>query len=104
MKLKFYRHGDLLIQPVQTPPDGGKKRNNTVLLAGEVSGHHHRLSGGAVYDLPDAAAPFQIGYFTLEDEEKLTHEEHGTIVLPPGAYKFYSQREYDEQADRRVID
>jgi len=105
MKIQAYRHGDLLLIPVDSIPEGLPKKDNTELLEGEISGHVHRLNGGTVYaETPTIANDFLLGFFEIPTETEVTHEEHETIVLPPGKYKFYSQREYDPQENRRVID
>lgn len=101
----FYRHGDVLIERVDTVPDGLQKKKDTILLEGEASGHFHRLHGGVVFaEKPTQENNYNLGYFNLEADTELTHEEHGTIVLSPGKYKFYSQREYDPVQEHRVID
>lgn len=104
-KLPFYRHGDLLIVPIAKVKPEGKRKSDTILLEGEASGHHHKLSGGVVYaEQPTTENGFLLGSFKLDKDEVLTHEEHKTIELPAGMYKFYSQREYNELDDLRVID
>lgn len=35
---------------------------------------------------------------------KITHEEHDTIILTPGKYETFVQREYDPIQERRVLD
>lgn len=99
------RHGDLYVTKVDSIPKDLPKKINTELLEGEVSGHVHRLSGGIVYqEQPTLANNFLLGYFEIETETPLSHEEHETIMLPPGKYKFMQQREYDPQENRAVID
>lgn len=105
MTFKAYRHGDLFIAPVDSIPEGLPKKNNTELLEGEISGHVHRLGGGTVYmEQPTQVNNFLLGYFEIPVETPLSHEEHKTILLPPGKYKFMAQREYDVLGDRQVID
>lgn len=106
MKLpKFWRHGDLLVMQVDAIPEGLTKKKDTVLLEGEASNHFHRLHGGVVFaETPTKDNNYNLGYFELKESTNLTHEEHDTIVLSPGKYKFFAQREYDEQEERRVID
>jgi hypothetical protein len=99
------RHGDLLIIQVDSIPDGLPKKENTILLEGESTNHFHRLRGGTVYaERPTRDNNYLLGFFELEKDTELTHEEHKTIVLNPGKYKFLSQREWDELEERRVID
>lgn len=101
---KFFRHGDLLIEKVSGNPKGNKKDNN-ILLEGEASGHIHVLSRGSVYAInPTKENNYLMGYFEVEENAQITHQEHAPIELEKGIYKFYRQREYDEIEDRMVID
>ena len=103
--IKLKRHGDLMIMSVDSIPKNLPIKPDTILLEGEASNHFHRLDGGVVYSItPTIENNFNLGYFELKEEAKLSHEEHDTIVLAPGKYKFFAQREYDEIEDRRVID
>ena len=43
-------------------------------------------------------------FFRCHNTTALTHQEHGTIVIPPGDYESIIQREYSPEAIRRVID
>ena len=101
----YLRHGDVLVEKVESIPEGLSKKKDTVLLEGEASGHYHRLHGGTVFaEKPTQENNYNLGYFNLEEATELTHEEHGTIVFTPGKYKFYSQREYDPIQEHRVVD
>jgi hypothetical protein len=93
------RHGDLLIVPVESVPSGCVVKEDNILAAGEVTGHHHRLSGGVVLEKgPDM-------FFEVEREARLTHEEHGPITFTPGKYKVIRQVEYvPDRAPLRVAD
>lgn len=77
-----------------------KKLRKSVLAEGEVTGHAHRLS--------EATEVFEVaGVREFEtDGDTLTHEEHGPIAIPPGAYESGIAREFDpaEQAARQVRD
>ena len=101
----YFRHGDLLLYPVDSIPEGLPVKKDTVLLEGEVTNHFHRLNGGTVFaEKPTQENTYLLGYFELEKDTNLTHEEHGTIVLTPGKYKFLAQREYDSVAEHQVRD
>lgn len=102
---KVFRHGDVLIEKVSFIPKGLKKKKDLILLEGEASGHFHVLSKGDVFEVtPTKDNNYLLGYFKTEDGTLLTHQEHETIEIPAGIYKFYAQREYDEIEERRVID
>ena len=106
--MKIYRHGDLLLIKVSEKPKGEfKKSKDNVLLEGEASNHFHRLnSKTAVIEktIPTKENDWNIGWFNLVETTPLSHEEHETIDLPAGIYKFFCQREYDPAEERRVID
>jgi len=103
---KVFRHGDVLVERVDSIPEGLVKEEDTILLEGEASGHFHVLSKGSeVFKvLPTKDNNYLLGYFKTEEGALLTHNEHQTIEIPAGTYKFYAQREYDEQEERQVRD
>lgn len=97
--MKQYRHGDLLIQQVESIPQGAKRKKGRTLAEGEATGHHHTLDNGTLYEADGNL------YFRLAKPSALTHQEHATIPLPAGIYRCVQQREYQPQAaPRRVID
>lgn len=104
--MQIWRHGDVFIQKIESLPNKTlEKKGNNVLLAGEVTGHNHRLQGGVIYkEEPTKENQWLAGYFEIESPTEITHEEHKTIVLEPGIYKFHQQREYDEQEEFAVLD
>jgi hypothetical protein len=62
-----------------------------VLAEGEATGHAHAIADpGALLFEGDGEERF----LELVEAAMLTHEEHETIVLPPGAYRVIRQREY----------
>lgn len=103
------RQGDVWIESIETIPSGATERQNdgrVVLAYGEVTGHAHAIT-------VDRADPHVREYTTADSAERflqvtrsaaLVHEEHGTITLPPGAYRSYVQREYSPDAIRAVAD
>lgn len=105
---KTYRQGDVLITEVKHIPAGLKpiprEQGRVVLAHGEVTGHAHVIdSDHALFlgaDLEDMADRF----LRVEQECQVVHDEHDTIVLPPGDYRIVRQREYSPQEIRRVTD
>jgi hypothetical protein len=90
---------------VNSIPKGLTKKDSNILLSGEATGHHHRLGGGTIFaEEPTKDNGYSCGYFNIQTETPLTHEEHKKIMLKPGKYRFYQQREWDEQEERRVVD
>jgi hypothetical protein len=93
----MYRQGDVLILPVDSVPgslEAVARENGRIVLAhGEATGHAHaiRAEGAALFRDPHLMAMF----LTVTDEPAaLEHDEHDTIVLPPGRYRILRQREY----------
>lgn len=105
----MYRQGDVLIEPV--PWVRGeynnwmkveKNRKGIILAEGEATGHHHRVKGNGVRTIRSGARTGH-GRILLVPKggATVTHEEHDSIALPPGAYEIKRQREYEPQAQRR---
>ena len=96
------RHGDVLVQRVDSVPASARRRPGQVLVRGEATGHSHRIgeAGAAVL------------YETVDDMfleitaalGTLVHEEHGPIKLPHGVYRVWTQREYTPARIVRVVD
>jgi len=105
--MEYWRHGDLLIEKTSEIPKGLKQKENNILLEGETTGHMHTLNRAEIFLAPlppSKDTDYLAGYFSTKEGALLTHQEHETIEIPAGTYKFYHQREYDEQEERVVID
>ena len=102
----MYRQGDVLIVPRKKPipkaAPRAEENGQAVLAHGEATGHSHafprgaqvlfyRDTEGAYLEVKEAPAP-------------LKHEEHATVVLPPGLYDVLRQTEYTPQELRNVAD
>lgn len=99
------RQGDVLLVKRDGRPRGAAKaprEGGAVVLAhGEVTGHMHQLRGPQVTMYRDSGH----NYLTVKDfAEPLVHEEHSTIVIPPGDYELGQQVEYEPEALRNVAD
>ena len=94
------RHGDVLLEKVETMPDGLKlvKGRNWVAL-GEVTGHAHRIDIGEIFEEKDGKL-----YLKTDKLTKLSHEEHKTITLEPGIYRVTIKRQYIPDGWERVAD
>ncbi len=103
----MYRQGDVLIVPVDAVPEGvrlvAREAGRLVLAHGEVTGHAHVVEGAAaLFALDSRLATGR--FLRVEGDASVVHEEHDSIVLPPGAYEIRRQREYHPVAPRPVID
>lgn len=98
----MYRHGDVILQKVNSIPSDAMRRPSAVLARGEATGHSHRIadpSGVALYENDG------MGYLeVLSDSALLIHDEHKPIELPHGTYRFWQQREYSPKEIRRIVD
>jgi hypothetical protein len=98
----LYRHGDLLVQSVNSLPSEARRLHHLVLAQGELTGHSHRIAER------DAAVLFEspIGLFLNVTGETATmvHQEHGPIELSKGIYQVWRQREYTPAEIRTVRD
>ena len=100
--------GDVSLFPVESIPEDLKsvKREGgrIVLREGEVTGHAHVIDApGAEMFVQDDLNEMADRFLRVETEVELTHEEHGTIVVPPGDYIVRGQREYDPFAQTAMM-
>lgn len=120
MKRSQYRQGDVLLIPIsaddvpETAAPLGRENGKAVLAHGEVTGHHHAVldreaelvgvaaEGEQLVTADEAAELYLLVHGT--DPVELTHQEHATITVEPGAYKVIRQREYAPEEVRRVAD
>lgn len=100
--MALYRHGDLLVADVPAIPEDARPLAHLVLATGELTGHAHRIVER------DAAQLFRAReelYLRVTGERAtLVHQEHGPIVLGPGTYRVWRQREYTPHEIRMVRD
>ena len=103
----MYRQGDVLIIPVRSIPTKlelvEREAGRVVLAHGEVTGHAHAIKaeGAALFRDPKLMAVFMT---VTGDTVALEHDEHDTILIPPGKYQVIRQREYHPEAIRNVAD
>lgn len=104
----MYRQGDVLIVPVTEMPGRlepvAREDGRVVLAHGEATGHAHTIRdrSAALFCVPELNTVF----LTVSGDEPaaLTHDEHATIMLPPGRYRVVRQREYAPEDVRYVAD
>lgn len=108
MGTQLYRQGDVLLVAVDEAPGETKpvKRGarGLVLAEGEATGHAHVITdeSAELVSADEAAELYLLVHGT--EAVTLTHEEHATVLVPPGAYEVRRQREYSPEAIRRVAD
>jgi hypothetical protein len=104
----MYRQGDVLVIPVKALPKGlvavERENGRAVLAHGEATGHAHAIKDdrAALFSDPKLAAIFM--YVSGDSSVALEHDEHSTVLVPPGNYLVIRQREYSPEAIRNVAD
>lgn len=100
---KAYRQGDVLLLCVKEVPSGLDSQSAAPLAYGEVTGHKHQFTEGRVRYFLDPRT--QVRFLAVDSPfALLTHEEHGAVRLPRGAYQVRIQREYEPDGWRNVAD
>jgi hypothetical protein len=100
-KLETYRQGDVFFIKVDSIPDGVKEQEDGVIIEGETTGHAHRVASNVMGALLVLNA---MKYIQAKKACDITHEDHGTVTLPPGNYQVKIQDEYTPQGRRQVAD
>lgn len=100
----YARHGDLVIQKLDTKPTGELKKGTNIVFAGDSSGHPHTLIGDVNFRREGRRTLLEVtGTKALE----LRHGKsngHKTIELAPGSYEVRPLRERGDGSDRAVED
>lgn len=86
------RHGDvgLIVAKLPTGAVEEPRNGDAILARGEATGHAHRIAD-------ESASIWVIGsekYLVTKAPCVLDHEEHGTVVVPPGVYLIAIEQEY----------
>jgi hypothetical protein len=97
--VKIYRQGDVVLRPVSRLPKYANKAGEQLSISSE-NGNPHTMQA-AVYIARKNRQMLQ--YVVLEDEEKMTHPQHPTLVIPAGIYEVSNVHERD-YAPRRAMD
>ena len=104
------RQGDVLLVPVAAAPGAGlqevvRQQGRLVLEEGEATGHAHvvRDESAQLVSAGQASALYLLVNGSMP--ARLEHEEHATLLVPPGAYAVRRQREWsDDDRWRWVAD
>ena len=94
------RQGDLLFVERDGVPSESVEISDGVLARGEATGHTHRLRPSVSIALLAAG----VAYVRALSEACIDHEEHETVVLPPGIWEVKRQREYRPDGWVQVAD
>lgn len=101
-----FRHGDLLIEKVNSIPESLNKQKDTTLAYGEVTGHHHTIEDKEteVFYEGNDYLNANIKFAKVKNLTNLIHQEHAPIKLEPGIYRVQRQREYSPEEIKQVVD
>ena len=105
----LYRQGDVLLIPIDDVPRNAKavhRENGKLILAhGEATGHHHAFDVDVTnVELVTKEGADELYLLVHGTPAPLTHQEHDTIHVDPGAYEVRRQREYAPEEIRQVAD
>lgn len=85
-------------------PKGATRAKNNHLAEGEATGHFHAATAedAVVYEIPDSLSLV----LDAPSGSPITHQEHNTIMVPPGVFDRSIVQEYDHFAEeaRQVVD
>ena len=103
MKKQHFRHGDVILHPVNRI-DGIKQqhRGKYVLALGEATGHMHTLMADQMTILKKGNR----NMIELQEEAQLVHQEHKPLNIFPQKYVQVQEREMDHFINvvRKVVD
>lgn len=108
--MRLIRQGDVLLVPVAGAPDDTtpvkRERGRVILAYGEATGHHHSIRHPDVTLVTREQADELRMWLTVTAPEpvELEHQEHDTLLVPPGTYEVRRQREYAPEGIRNVAD
>ncbi|MBN1909120.1 MAG: hypothetical protein JW818_05220 [Pirellulales bacterium] len=97
-----YRHGDVMIEKVQSLPSRKRKARHTILAHGEITGHSHRIQEQGHASLYETPSGFYL--HVTKEPATVVHEEHDPIALGKGYYRIWRQREYSPEEIRVIRD
>lgn len=107
------RQGDILLVRIGDAVEGGDAAP-LVVGHGEVTGHMHTieaarpLAGDAlVWDLFARTGEWSGNgqpLVAVEEDTRITHQEHATLDVPAGIWRIVRQREYEPERERFVVD
>ena len=96
------RQGDVFIEPANIPVTAKRETPERIILAhGEVTGHCHEVEEIERVELYSENG---LMYLRVFEDVPLVHQEHSTIVIPPGDYQVVRQREYTPERIITVAD
>lgn len=94
------RHGEILLLPVASAPNGALQHVTECIVGHSESGHHHVLESDAVF-AQIVAANGDL-YVDLHAPAPLRHrkayQQHRELIVPAGAWRVIRKTEFDVRA------
>ena len=100
--MEVFRHGDVLISPVEEVPEHAVKLQGLTLARGELTGHAHKVDTNGLAELYEHEDTLFLR--VVETPARVVHEEHRPIELLPGVYRVWRQREYNPKTEEEVVE
>jgi hypothetical protein len=91
-KYNRYRQGDVVLRQVASLPRSADLVSGGVLAVGEATGHSHRFADGGSFALWEKHGR---RFVEVMKPATLIHEEHKSLVIPPGIYEQLAEQEFD---------
>ena len=98
---EMFRQGDLLFVKSEIPKKGRKIIRDGVIARGETTGHTHRIRSRIEATLLLVGTAL---YVRARQDTHIDHEDHDTVILPPGGWQVTRQQEYTPAGWRQVSD
>ena len=102
MKQEIIRHGEVILYPVDSIPEGAKLSNKTneAIIAHSETGHHHVLKTKVKEAVKIYTTIDGVNFVDVGDIAELLHQKTGKNVhtphkVAPGIYKINLKKEFN---------
>ena len=108
--MKYIRHGENFIRPINKLPKGKKLSVNSFIVGHSETGHHHVLESATKFTVIEPKNLDDKVFFELVGQATVIHKKqvnrHKDLTLEPGIYEVTHKLEYDpfQKLMRRVFD
>ncbi len=100
----MYRQGDVLLEEELLLPDRVRLLPHKIVARGELTGHAHRFEVKLDKDVELYQDSTGNLWIRVNRPSPLVHEEHSTLWIEPGTYRYLPQREYWPMDNIQVAD
>ena len=91
------RHGEILLLPVDSMPEGTTEQVTSCVVGHSESGHHHVLESDEVFEQITAANGdlFVDLPTTTRLRHRKSHQQHRELLVPAGVWRVIRKTEFD---------